>query len=424
MRERVEFWQSVLPRFGGVNCTIDREFDLDIRFETDPKRTIVSSHNFNGPDWDLPPSSDLASTLKVAITVEDAADAIYVWRLLDPGIGRGVIPIAMGEAGKWTRILGLAHGAPMTYASIDRGGETAPGQISARDLRDVFRVKELNLQTDVYGVIAGDTSYSLSPYMHNAAFKHTGINSVFIPIQVANLDSFMRRMVKPARREVELNFKGFSVTNPHKQAIMKHLDSIDETAQEIGAVNTVKIQGGRLHGYNTDAPGFIDPLRKVFGALADSRVAVVGAGGAARACVYALKQEGADVTVLARDAARASAFAEEFGVKSAALASDGGLNTEILVNASPLGTRGSSEGEAVATTDELDGVKLVYDLVYNPEETELLRRAKIAGAKTLGGMEMLVAQGAQQFVIWTGVDAPINEMKAALNRRLKETYAS
>jgi 3-dehydroquinate dehydratase/shikimate dehydrogenase len=330
----------------------------------------------------------------------------------------------MGEAGKWTRILGLAHGAPMTYASLDRGGETAPGQISARDLRDVFRVKELNKQTDVYGVIAGDTSYSLSPYMHNAAFKHTGINSVFIPIQVADLDSFMRRMVKPATREVELNFKGFSVTNPHKQAIMKHLDSIDETAQKIGAVNTVKIEDGRLHGYNTDAPGFIDPLKRVFGDLTDSRVTVVGAGGAARACVYALKQEGADVTVLARDAAQASALAEEFGAKSAGLATDRGLHTDILVNATPLGTRGGRESEAVATSDELDGVKLVYDLVYNPEETELLRRAKIAGVRTLGGMDMLVTQGAQQFLIWTSINPPINEMKAAFNRRLKETYGS
>lgn len=423
MEERVEFWQSALLRLDGVNCIIDREFDLDLPFRLDPNRTIVSSHNFEGGDWKLPVNVASANTLKLAITVEDAVDAISMWQLLGGGTGHEVIPIAMGEAGKWTRILGLAHGAPMTYASLDRGDETAPGQISARDLRDIFRVKELNEQTDVYGIIAGNTSYSMSPHMHNAAFKHAGMNSVFVPLQVHDLDTFMSRMVMQETREIELNFKGFSVTNPHKQAIMKYLDSVDETAQKIGAVNTVKIEDGKLRGFNTDAPGFIAPLKNIFGDLADARVTVAGIGGAARACVYALKQERAEVTVLARDAMRAAAFAEEFAIRSATLAKGHGLpGTDVLVNATPIGTIGGDEGGAIATADELSGAKLVYDLVYNPEETELLRRAKIAGAKTLGGMEMLVAQGAQQFLIWTGSNAPIDEMKAALNRRLKETY--
>jgi 3-dehydroquinate dehydratase/shikimate dehydrogenase len=425
MHERIEFWKSFLLRLDGMNCTIDREFDLKLPFELDPNRAIVSCHNFEGHDWELPEGSLVgANTLKLAITVEDSTGALPVWQLLDDDRRRGVIPIAMGEAGKWTRILGLAHGAPITYASLDRGDETAPGQISAPDMRDIFRVKELNKQTDVYGIIAGNTSYSMSPYIHNAAFKHAGMNSVFIPMQVSDLDTFVRRMVKAATREVELNFKGFSVTNPHKQAIMNHLDSVDETAQKIGAVNTVKIEDGKLIGFNTDALGFIAPLKNIFGDLTDARVTVAGNGGAARACVYALKQEGAEVTVLARDAERSATFAEEFAIKSATLGTGHGLpGTDILVNATPIGTIGSSEGEAIATAEELSGAKLVYDLVYNPEETELIRRAKIAGAKTLGGMEMLVAQGAQQFLIWTGSNAPIDEMKSALNRRLKETHA-
>ncbi len=425
MQERVEFWRSAVPRLDGVNFLIDREFDLALPSDLDPKRIIVSNHNFEGKDWKLPFDLAPANTLKLAITVEDAVDAISIWRLLDDGIVGGVIPIAMGEAGKWTRILGLAHGAPMTYASLDRGDETAPGQISARDLRDVFRVKELNKQTDVYGIIAGNTSYSMSPYMHNAAFKHDRMNAVFIPMQVRDLDTFMRRMVASGTREVDLNLRGFSVTNPHKQSIMKYLDSVEETAQKIGAVNTVKIEDGKLMGFNTDAHGFIAPLKNIFGDLADARVTVAGIGGAARACVYALKQEGAEVTVLARDAVRAAAFAEEFAIRSATLATGYGLpGTDVLVNATPIGTIGGDEGEAIATADELSSAMLVYDLVYNPEETELLRRAKIAGAKTLGGMEMLIAQGAHQYLIWTGSDAPIDEMKFALNRRLKESYAS
>ena len=420
MQERVEFWQTALPRLDGVSFLVDREFDLDLPFELDPNHAIVSRHNFEGRDWEFPPGClELGTILKLAITVEDAAEALSAWQLLNDEIVRGVIPIAMGEAGKWTRILGLAHGAPMTYASLDRRDQTAPGQISAYDLKNVFRAGELDKETGVYGVIAGDTSYSLSPFMHNASFKHEGMNAVFIPLQVRDLDEFMRRMVKSETREVELNFKGFSVTNPHKQRIMDHLDSVDETAQKIGAVNTVKIEDGKLYGYNTDAPGFIGPLKKSFGDLANVHVAVVGAGGASRACVYALRQEGADVTVLARDISKATSFAEEFGVKSDALTTDHRpLTTDILVNATPLGTRGEREDETAATAEELRGVKLVYDLVYNPIETRLLREAKMAGAKTLGGLDMLIAQGAKQFLIWTGEEAPVDVMRAAVATRL------
>src|SRR5262249_54836428 len=155
------------------------------------------------------------------------------------------------------RILGLAHGAYLTYASLESGSETAPGQISAEDMKNVFRVKELDESTDVYGIIAGDTSYTMSPYVHNAAFKAAGVNAVFVPLQVSDLDEFIRRMVRPETREIELNFKGFSVTNPHKQAIVRHLDFLYETARNTGAVNTISIENGKLYGHNTDADGFL-----------------------------------------------------------------------------------------------------------------------------------------------------------------------
>lgn len=421
--ERIKFWEFTLWRLNDSDFIIDYELDIDFPLKLDDKRTIVSFHDFNG-GADLSTQFEAihqltGATIKIAVTVKDAVDAIDVWNL--PGRSdKQVIPIAMGEAGKWTRILGLAHGAPITYASLDAGAETAPGQISAKDLRDTFRVKELDRDTKVYGVIAGDTSYSLSPYMHNAAFQHAGLNSVFVPLQVGNLDSFIRRMVKIETREVELNFRGFSVTNPHKQAIMNYLDSVDETARAIGAVNTVKIEDGKLFGLNTDAPGFINPLKRAFGDLAGARAAVVGAGGAARACVYALKQEGAEVTLLVRDPAKAAVFAAEFDVTVEQRTTDHRpLTTDILVNATPLGTRGEREKETIATADELRDVRLVYDLVYNPSETCLLREAKIAGAKTIGGLDMLVAQGARQFEIWTGREAPTNEMRAAVRARLK-----
>src|SRR4030095_481769 len=339
-----------------------------------------------------------SGAVKLAVSVNDASEAVDVWRALDY-FGRPAIAIAMGEAGKWTRVLGLAHLAPLTYAALDAKDAAAPGQIPAEDLRDVFRVTELDLRTHVYAILAGDTSYSLSPYMHNAAFKSAGLNSVFVPMQVGDLDAFMRRMVRGAPREVELHFKGFPVTNPHKQSILRHLDKVDETASKIGAVNTVKVENGNLFGYNTDAPGFIRPLKDLYGDLKGASAIVVGAGGGARGCIYALTSEGVDVTVMARDNSKASSLADEFDISTGALSTDHRtLTTDILVNATPVGTKGERENETIATASELKGVRLVYDLVYNPRETRLLREAKDAGAETLGGVERLVAQGASHVV--------------------------
>ena len=314
----------------------------------------------------------------------------------------------------------LAHGAFMTYASLDSGNATAPGQISVWDMTDIYRVKELDEDTGVYGIIGGNTSYSVSPFMHNAAFKSEGINSVFVPLQVGDLDEFMRRMVKPESREVELNFKGFSVTNPHKQSIIRHLDFVDETATRIGAVNTVKIEDGKFCGYNTDAPGFIEPLKNLFGELKDARVAVFGAGGAARACIYALKQHGADVFLFARDPQKARSISDEFDVPLHRLAADNvPLAFDIIVNATPLGTVGIFENETIATAEQLRGVKLVYDLIYNPSETRLMHEANSVNVSTIGGLEMLVAQGSRQFRIWTGLEAPLQAMSDGVRKKTR-----
>jgi len=155
----------------------------------------------------------------------------------------------------------------------------------------------------------------------------------------------------------------------------------------------------------------------MYGDLNGATATVAGAGGAARACIYALKSEGVEVTVVARDESKAARLADEFGITSAGLSRL--LTTDILVNATPLGTRGVHEGDTIATAEELGSVKLVYDLVYNPRETRLLGEAKKAGAKTLGGLDMLIAQGARQFEIWTGGKAPVDEMRTAIEERLK-----
>ena len=322
LNERSFFWNS---GYETEYCDLEEEF-VDDTWHWLWRKRICSFHDLSGVPSDIVDIFDRlkntkAEIIKIAAEANDVSDAIPVWKLLDhsKSYKPWVIPIAMGEAGKWTRILGLAHGAYLTYASLEAGGETAPGQLSAREMIEVYRVKELDRDTKVYGVIGDPVSWSLSPIIHNAGFVADGLNAVFIPLLVKDLDAFMRRMVRPETREVELNFAGFAVTMPHKQAVIKYLDGLDDVAATVGAVNTINIEGGTLIGYNTDAAGFIGPLKRTFGDLKGARVALIGAGGAARACVYALKSQNADVTIIARDESKARALAEEFTVGSSAL---------------------------------------------------------------------------------------------------------
>jgi 3-dehydroquinate dehydratase / shikimate dehydrogenase len=348
--------------------------------------------------------------IKIAVQANDITDTIPIWKLLKRAKSENqeIIPIAMGEAGKWTRILGLAHGAFLTFASLDADNATAPGQVTAQDLHEVYRAKELNEETEVYGIVGGNTSYSMSPYIHNTAFKHHNLNAVFVPLQVTNLDEFIARMVKPETREIDLNFKGFSVTIPHKQSIINHLDFIDETAEKIGAVNTVKIIDGKLHGFNTDADGFIEPLKQVYGDLKDAKVLLLGAGGAAKACAYALRKEGAEVTVFGR---------KEIQDSKSKIQNFNGF--DIIVNATPIGMSGKFVDETPIIAEQFDRVKLVYDLVYNPFETKFLQEADKVFVPKIGGLAMLVAQGMKQFEIWTEKKAPMKEISAEVLRRLE-----
>jgi 3-dehydroquinate dehydratase / shikimate dehydrogenase len=378
------------------------------------KKYIKSTHDFDSVAQDLSQTYERikaanSDVIKIAVQADDITDTIPIWKLLKRAKSENqqIIPIAMGEAGKWTRILGLAHGAFLTFASLDSETATAPGQVSAQDLHEVYRVKELDESTDVYGILGSNTSVSMSPYIHNFAFKYHNFNAVFVPLQVHDLDAFITKMVKPETREINLNFKGFSVTIPHKQSVIKHLDFIDETAEKIGAVNTVKIIGGKLHGFNTDARGFIEPLKQIYDDLKYAKVLILGAGGASKACQYALQKEGADVTIFGRS------DISNFKFQNPNLG-----EFDIIVNATPIGMRGKAEGETPIAAEQMKGVKLVYDLVYIPQETELIKQAKSVGIKTLGGLEMLLAQAVEQQRIWTNSNAPIDEIRQIIEQRL------
>lgn len=413
----------------------DIELDLALLFmqrEKEEKRelfnwnrVICSHHDFRGVPGDLwkiyeQMAATPARILKIAVQANDIADCLHVFRLLEHARkeGREMIAVAMGQAGIATRILGLSRDAFLTYGSLNDDQASAPGQVGAVELRELYHVHKLNRQTEIMGLVASSVTHSLSKYIHNAAFEASGMNAVYIPFEVKDAASFLRQMIHPRTRELKWNLRGLSVTMPHKVAVMEHLDWIDESAREIGAVNTIVVEEDQLRGYNTDAAGFIAPLREKNLKLRDARCAIIGAGGAARSALWSLQQEGARVTLFARDVEKARPLAEKFGANCEQLDEATFKGFELVINATPLGTRGERENETPALSSQLRGARLAYDLVYNPPETRFLREAREAGCEHLNGLQMLVAQAAEQFRLWTGQPAPLDVMREAVLRKL------
>ncbi len=396
-------------------------FAAEKMFEfADIAKVICSHHDFSESPPELQNlyermSSTGASVIKIAVTARDATDCIEVFRLLGRARReqRELIALAMGEAGLLTRVLGPSRGAFLTFASSEAGRETARGQITADDLEKIFRLRSIDKETLITGIIGSPVSHSLSPQIHNAGFAATRLNAVYLPIEVARLDDFMRRMANPRTREIEWHLRGFSVTAPHKTGILKNLDWIEPKANEIGAINTVVIEGAELRGYNTDADAALVPLRNLL-SLKNAKVAVIGAGGAARALLWGLRQSGSLTTLFARDPERAKQTAERFGATSAVLSGAKFDGFDVVINATPLGTRGKFEEITPATAQQLRGARFAYDLVYNPEITLFMREALQAGCQTIGGLSMLVEQAAGQFKLWTKQAAPVNVMREAV----------
>jgi 3-dehydroquinate dehydratase/shikimate dehydrogenase len=422
---RLRFWRSrILLLLTNYRAFADIEMDLAAELEPhhsflDWNRVICSHHDFESVPSDLVRiyermASGKARVMKIAVQANDITDCIPVLRQLEraKSEGRKMIAIAMGDAGLMTRILGPSRGAFLTYGSLDESRATAPGQLSAKDLRDLYRIDRISQETKIFGLVGQPVTHSVSPHIHNAAFAAGNFDAVYIPFEVIDLDAFMQRMVRPTSRELDWNLRGFSVTAPHKRAIVEHLDWIEPSALAIGAVNTVVIDGDQLHGYNTDAVAALAPLRRLM-ELKDANVAVIGAGGAARAIVWSLRDEGARVTVFARDAGRGAETAELIGADHADLSGAKFDEFDIVINATPAGTRGETETETVATAEQLRGAGVAYDLVYNPAETRFMREASEAGCQVVGGLEMLVAQAAIQFQLWTGSEPPVETMREA-----------
>jgi 3-dehydroquinate dehydratase/shikimate dehydrogenase len=350
--------------------------------------------------------------VKVVSTARTLADNLAVLRVIeDHSLASNVVGIAMGEEGLVSRVLGPRSGAAFTFASFSEGAETAPGQVSAETLRDVYRFDHLDQATRVFGVAGNPISHSLSPLLHNAAFRREIVNAVLLPLKAKSAQDLLTLAL-------ELPLAGCAITMPLKTEVLPHLANMDPLTSRIGACNTLRMGAdGKLYGFNTDVAGVIRPLERRL-KLKGARVAVLGAGGAARAAVFGLVEHGAEVLVVNRTHEHAVTLARQAKAKSLKHELMAKQRFDVIINATPVGMPGTKQPLPLAE-NELNA-SLIFDMIYNPLETPLLKLAKSRGIAVISGLEMFVQQGARQFEIWTGKPAPESEMMRVVEHELRK----
>ena len=374
------------------------------------KGVVLSMHDFAGVPSDLDARALAmratgAEVVKVAVTVQRLSESLPLIAL-GKRVGGSAVLLAMGEAGIPSRVLAGRFGSAWTYA----GDGVAPGQIPASRMVHEFSFSRATETASVYGVAGKPVMHSLSPAMHNAAFAAAGLDAVYVPIPAADFSDFL--VFADA-----MSIAGASVTAPFKIHAFQHADDTDELTRRIGAVNTLRRCGQRWLATNTDVAGFLAPLERQV-TLPGRRFTILGAGGAARAVAEGLRSVGAHVSIAARTRERGQAVAHITGAKVAAFPPQAG-SWDVLVNATPVGTFPAIESSPLP-----DGPftgELVYDLVYNPQDTKLIRDARAAGCRTIGGLDMLVAQAERQFTFWTGLQPVAGVMRSAALRTLGTT---
>jgi 3-dehydroquinate dehydratase / shikimate dehydrogenase len=321
---------------------------------------------------------------------------------------KNCIAVPMGEVGLPGRILALREGSTLAYAPV--AAATAPGQVSLHELKHLYRVHELNRRTRIFGVIGDPVGHSLSPLMHNSAFVSEKVNAVYLPFLVKDLRDFLAAVP-------EFGIRGFSVTIPHKQKILRYLKQCDPLAADIGAVNTVGVhRDGSLYGFNTDYVGVLRSLEKRLD-LAKSRVLIFGAGGSARAAAFALARAGASVAVCARRDRAARDLARAVGGEAVPRRALRTLSFDAVLNTTPVGMYPHDEISPLSPR-ELH-CRIVMDLIYRPERTRLLKLAANKGIATVSGVEMFLAQGIAQWEMWIGRRAPEGVMRRAVLSALR-----
>jgi len=379
-------------------------------------RQLTSAHFFRKMPRSLPQvvhqlSATRPDAVKIAAQCDTIRDGLRLLRLARKR--RNVVAVPMGEVALPLRILALHEGSALAYAPVD--APTAPGQVSLDQMKGLYRADRLTRRARVYGVIGDPVAHSLSPQLHNAGFQARRINAVYLPFLVRDLRDFLAA-VGPLR------IAGFSVTLPHKESILRHLDGCDPLAADIGAVNTVVVRGGgKLYGYNTDYLGVLRALARRM-PLRGSRVLIFGTGGVAKAVALALARAGASVCVCARRPEKAKALARRAGGAAIERKSLRHEFFDAIVNTTPVGMHPHTNALPLDAR-ELN-CRLLFDTIYRPQRTKLMQLAARRGIETVSGVEMFLAQGIAQWEIWTGERAPVEPMRRAVLSALSEKVST
>ncbi len=376
----------------------------------DLKRVIVSAHFFGGRTRDVKSlyrrmKATHAGVLKFAYSASDSWKMVDVLTFLELANrdGRKAIAIAMGEAGEPSRILYKNLGGWATYAAAEVGPEAAPGQVTGRTLRRVYRAPALTRRTKVFGVIGNPVRQSKGIYLHNALFHNDHLNDVYVRFPVVDVGRFMK-VIAP-------RLSGFSVTVPHKEKNMHYLSSVSGDVATIQAANTVLVRGKRFVGENTDAPGALDAIEARL-AVRGKHMLILGAGGAARAIVHEAIKRGCAVTIANRTGSRAQQLARATGARSIAWKEMVRQRFDIIVNTTSVGMIPHINRSPISPREIT--AQVVFDVVYNPPITKLLRDAQRRGATIIPGTEMYINQAARQYVLYTGRTPSLAVMKRAL----------
>src|SRR5258706_10245045 len=402
---------------------------LNIPRDTRPG-IILSSHDFGcRPDrlYNIlaEMNASVADVNKIVWTARTVRDNIEAFEIL-LSRQKPTVALCMGEAGIISRILAKKFGAFLTFASLSAGAETAPGQVTIDDMKRLYRWDAMNANTRVYGVVGAPVMHSMSPALHNPAFEQVGFDGVYVPLLVNEGYESFKAFMETFLAFEPLHLSGLSVTIPHKENALRYLKEkggeVDALAESIGAINTIVVQGdlksqiSNLRGFSTDYAAILDSITSALAIsreqLSNYRVAVLGAGGTGRTAVAALAHYGATVVVYNRTFERAAALAVEFNghsgkVVGARMEKLCDSCCEIFINTTSVGMHpmvDASPIDGLGVT--FDSKTLVFDAIYNPMRTRLLQIAEAAGAKTIGGGEMVVRQGAGQVEAWTSKKAP------------------
>ena len=386
-------------------------------------KRIVSYHNFEGVPANLEEiharlaklDADIVKIAVQAQSFEDSARVIELMRNAKiPTIG-----IAMGDYGSMTRILGTRYGAPFTFCVFNLDRRVAPGQLSYHDMKNIYRVDSITDKTKIFGVVADPVAHSYSPMLHNSAFQANELDCRYLPFRVAAND--IEPFVRWCQRE---GVGGLSVTIPHKQSVLPMLTQAEAAAQGIGACNTIVISGEDRIGYNTDYRAAMECIAQGLSKLYEEpnpfegrSALLLGSGGVSRAIGWGLAQRRVRVAISSRNSESAERLARELGGRAVAWEERHSVQPSILVNGTPIGMFPEMDVTPFRK-ENLDQRTLVFDTVYNPEQTLLIRQAKSIGCPVITGLSMFVRQAAYQYRLFTGKEPPIEAMTKALRRAI------